>query len=131
VQDLTMQQLSAASSIPQCWSASPMLEELGDPDLVRQLVGMFLTDCPRRVEEIRAAIESGDNEEIRKAAHAFKGAIGNFTLEEPTTTAGEIEQHGQFGRLHEAAAALERMEPLVASLLSSMHAFLGDTPCGS
>jgi CheY-like chemotaxis protein len=44
-----------------------------DPDLVEQLLGMFIADTPRSIEQMTAGAVSGDWEVVRKAAHKLKG----------------------------------------------------------
>ena len=58
----------------------PALLELvrGDAALLRELIGMFLEDCPQQVGNIRAAVRQRDAAGLRSAAHLLRGAIGNF-----------------------------------------------------
>lgn len=107
------------------WTPTAMLEQLGgDEALAREIVELFLVDCPGQLAHIRAAVRDRDAEEIRKAAHALKGAVSNFTSERPTTTVAELEQYGRFAQLEEASAALRQLEPEIAALMASMSASL-------
>jgi two-component system sensor histidine kinase/response regulator len=107
------------------WSPAAVLEQLGGDDaLLREIVALFIADCPVRVEELRSSIDKRDGEAIRKAAHALKGAVANFTPEGPTTTAAIIEQKGRFALVDEAAATFERLQSELTALLKSMRRFL-------
>lgn len=57
------------------------LQELAgddDPDLVADLVGLFLGDSRERMDEIAAARSSSDAATIGRAAHALKSSSANI-----------------------------------------------------
>lgn len=45
-----------------------------DPALVRELVELFLSDGPPRLEAMRAAVEDGDGDALWQQAHALRGS---------------------------------------------------------
>jgi len=50
----------------------------GDMDLLRELAGVFCTDCPRMLAHVRIALDERDGKRLKEAAHALKGAVGVF-----------------------------------------------------
>jgi two-component system, sensor histidine kinase and response regulator len=48
---------------------------VGDHALLRDLVLAFLEEQPRRIDEIRRAIDTGDWELLHRAAHTIKGSM--------------------------------------------------------
>jgi HPt (histidine-containing phosphotransfer) domain-containing protein len=46
-------------------------EDIGDADLVRETVRMFLDELPERLATLRAAVAGGDADLMRGAAHAL------------------------------------------------------------
>jgi two-component system sensor histidine kinase/response regulator len=48
--------------------------DLGESDVLPQLVEIFVSHTPGRLDDLRSAIESGDTVETRKVAHALKGS---------------------------------------------------------
>jgi two-component system sensor histidine kinase/response regulator len=44
------------------------------PDIVGQLLDLFLQSTPPLLAELRTAIDGGDGEELRRAAHKLKGS---------------------------------------------------------
>ena len=114
------------------WSPNAMVERLGgDEGLARQLVTLFLSECPRMMTAVRRSVASGDAEEIRRAAHAFKGSVGNFTDTQPTTTAFELEQIGRAGRSADAPPVLARLEGEVDDFSAQLRQFEQETTCAS
>ena len=106
------------------WSPAATIEHFGgDESLVRELIGLFLTSCPRLLEALRARSRENDLTGLGRAAHALKGSLGNFTREAPATTALELERLCGLGRRDAAAAALQRLEVEVLQLVAEMKAF--------
>ena len=51
-----------------------------DPELLLDLIGMFLEDAPNKVRIITEGVESGDLEAVGAAAHSLKGSAGNLGM---------------------------------------------------
>jgi len=80
------------------------LQEPAEPDLVTELVTLFLRDTPERLRELSARpLEAGH---AARAAHSVKGSAGNlgaFALQE---LASQLEQAGRRGDSADALASL-------------------------
>jgi HPt (histidine-containing phosphotransfer) domain-containing protein len=101
-----------------------MVERLGgDEALARQLVTLFLAECPKMMDQVRDSVAQGSADVVRRAAHTFKGSVSNFTTNGPTLTAFELERIGSEERLSEAPAALARLEVEVTVLVEQLRAF--------
>ena len=62
------------------WSLDLVVSRLsGDEELARQMVTLFIAECPRMLAAIHDALAAGSPDAVRRAAHAFKGSVGNFT----------------------------------------------------
>jgi HPt (histidine-containing phosphotransfer) domain-containing protein len=48
-----------------------LADDLGDPVLVRDAVGLFLAELPGRLDALRQAAAGGDPDVVRSAAHAL------------------------------------------------------------
>ena len=82
----------------------------GDLSLLKEIVGLFLDDCPKQLSSIRDAIERGSAQDLERAAHAFKGSVGNFGASAAFEVALNLERigcDGDLGRADEAMRALE------------------------
>jgi HPt (histidine-containing phosphotransfer) domain-containing protein len=81
---------------------------------------------------VRDSVASGDAEAVRKAAHALKGSIANFTEGAAMQAAFLLEQIGREGRPQDAAAALAMLEREVEELVRYLRDFsAGAWPCAS
>ena len=114
------------------WSPHVLVERLGgDEPLARQLVGLFLSECPRMMREVRNGVAGADAEAVRLAAHAFKGSVSNFTDGPPMTTAFELEQIGRENRVADAPQALARLEGDVEAFVERLRQFEQEELCAS
>ena len=48
------------------------------PDIVDQLLDLFLSSTPPLLDELRAAVDTGDDDALRRAAHKLKGSCQNI-----------------------------------------------------
>lgn len=69
----------------------------GDEGLFREVIGLFLEDCPRLIGEIRAAIDTGDDMALARAAHTLKGTSGHLGATEVGAAATRLESSCRSG----------------------------------
>lgn len=114
------------------WSPDLMINRLGgDEELARQLVTLFIEECPRMMVQVRESVAQGTPDLVRRAAHAFKGSVSNFTAEGPTVTAFALENMGREARLDDASALLTQLEREVDVLMTQLRAFDATTTSGA
>jgi two-component system sensor histidine kinase/response regulator len=82
----------------------------GDADLLRELVGLFLEDGPRRLEEIRAALEARDAEALLRAAHQLKGSAASVCGKRTSSAALRLEELAEKADLVEAGRLYPTLE---------------------
>ena len=93
------------------------LSDDGDPELLLDLIEMFLEDAPARIASIESALQSTDFGGIERAAHSLKGSAGNLgavLLQADCETMQNAGRHEGLGRrravLPGTSAALRRGE---------------------
>jgi HPt (histidine-containing phosphotransfer) domain-containing protein len=50
----------------------------GEPDVLAEVLQMFLQEVPPRIERLRNAWTTGDIQGLHRAAHSLKGSAGNI-----------------------------------------------------
>ncbi|HZZ56811.1 MAG TPA: Hpt domain-containing protein [Opitutaceae bacterium] len=75
---------------------------------LREIIGIFLTDTPSRINEMQHALESKDAPAYSRAAHSIKGSAANLGAVSMKAAAEKAEQLGKSG-LDGAAEALAAM----------------------
>lgn len=84
------------------------LRELGgedDPALIGELIEIFLSDAPQRLEEIAKGLSRGDLQSVERAAHTLKSSSANIGAIGLSRICREMEE---FAR----ARQLEAIRPL-------------------
>lgn len=87
------------------------LKDLGgedEPELFRELVGMFLRDTPPRLEALRSALDTGNADELERTAHAMKSSCGNLGAMTLAELCYQLEMVGREGVLESAQSLVER-----------------------
>jgi len=62
-----------------------------DEDLLREVAALFVQECPRQLDDLGRALDRGDADATRRAAHTIKGAVGNFGARAAADLANRIE----------------------------------------
>jgi two-component system, sensor histidine kinase and response regulator len=92
----------------------------GDTSLMRELIDLFVSEYPRQLEDVRRAVRSRNMTDLKSAAHALKGTVGNFSAEPSMNAAASLEEMGRRGDLDEATEYCGRL----ATELSRLHTTL-------
>ncbi len=82
----------------------------GEPDILTELVDLFLEDAEPRLSTLREAIASGDAEGVERAAHTLKGSAGNMGARRMSMIAASLQDAGTSGDLSGAATLVEDLE---------------------
>ncbi|MBX9579346.1 MAG: Hpt domain-containing protein, partial [Gemmataceae bacterium] len=95
----------------------------GDEELLRELAGLCLDECPKLLADIRDAIARRDGPRLRLSAHALKGSVANFGAAAARAAAEALEEVGKAGAWADADAgwveldgAIGRLRPALAGL---------------
>ena len=94
----------------------------GDSELLREIAAIFLTDYPRSLGEVRAAIAAGDGKRLGASAHALKGSVANFGARAAVESASCLEQMGHAGDLRQSEDALHALEQALSALHVELEA---------
>ncbi len=95
----------------------------GDSELLREIAGIFLAQCPKHVEKIRAAISGGDAKILERGAHALKGAAANLLAEGVVGAASKLEEIGRSGSVAGAKELLGSLEEELGKLQHALGEF--------
>jgi HPt (histidine-containing phosphotransfer) domain-containing protein len=93
----------------------------GDAALRREIVRMFLEDCPLRVDAIGAALASGDMPALVSSAHTLKGSAAYLKASIVREHAAEIERCAREGRTSDATAEFDRLRVAIGELLPELQ----------
>jgi CheY-like chemotaxis protein len=125
----TVEQEAPEAQVERCATGASidraeLMERLdGDQDLLADVIAIFLDDCPRRLNAIKAAVDQGNAVRIEAAAHALKGAAGNLSAAGLFDAAQTLERIGAEGRLSAAEPAWRLLAMEAAHVMDALHRF--------
>ena len=69
----------------------------GEPDLVLEVIDLFLGESPSRVAALRDAVDRNDLAVIARVAHTLKGSAAHLGAKALTTLCGRLEDKARTG----------------------------------
>ncbi len=87
------------------------LDPDGEDGLLAELLHMYVDSASSCIERLRAAIASGDAEELRQAAHRLKGGSLNVGAQRVAGVAAHVEELARAGETDGLVAAVAHFEP--------------------
>lgn len=99
-----------------------LASEIGDRDVVRAVVGTFVSELTDRLAAIEGAVASGDTGRTVTAAHTLKGAsvtVGAVAMAGTAKTLELLARGGTLDGAHTLVADLRSQVPGVVAALSA------------
>ena len=94
----------------------------GDEELLKELGGLFLNDCPTLMKDVRDAASTQDSKALERTSHTLKGSIGNFCATSAYEAALKLEMMGRAGDMSNVVQALEALEYEIPRLQRALSA---------
>ncbi|HUS17755.1 MAG TPA: response regulator, partial [Chloroflexia bacterium] len=82
----------------------------GEPDIVQELIDLFVTGTPAILSTIREAVNTGDAAKLHRAAHTLKGSSSNLGARALAGLSGQLEKQGRSEVLDGAAERVRELE---------------------
>ena len=97
----------------------------GMPDLLSEMIDIYLTDTPLLFDALRRALAQGDAPVAHRAAHSLQSTSAHIGATVLSALSKEIEKFGRDGDLAQVAARLPLLESeyqAVQAALKAIHA---------
>jgi len=105
----TPEQIGPAVSAAAIEEIRQLGADLGS-DLLTEIVGLYLTECPDKIRQIHQAVAANDAVAAGNAGHSLKGSSGNFGAARLVSVSSKIERAGRSGDLQQVRALLSELE---------------------
>jgi CheY-like chemotaxis protein len=99
----------------------------GEQDLLRDVVNLFLDECPTLLDGVRGAVERADARGLEQAAHKLKGTVANFSARAAYDAALCLEVMGREGHLERARETLGQLDFALQELRPALLNLCGGT----
>ena len=96
----------------------------GEPDILAEILKLFLDDVPVRIERLRNAAAMGNIQEVHRSAHSLKGSAGNIGARDLYEVCRQIDERGKAGDLAGAAALVDALKVEFARVETEIHRLL-------
>jgi two-component system, sensor histidine kinase and response regulator len=97
----------------------------GDAELLRELVALVLEDTPPQLVALAGARERDDRAEIKRLAHAIKGAVSNVGARSMVAALQDLEAIARGGTTEECSEPIVRAENAWRHLELDLRAWMG------
>lgn len=94
-----------------------------DPELLRELVVIFLEECPRILADLRNGVAADDCQKVEMAAHKLKGSVASFGAAGAVRLAFEMEEAARakdVSRIREGLMGIELVTLQLSRALSTL-----------
>ena len=96
---------------------------MGDEELARDIIGLFLEDVPKQINLLKGYLERNDVMNAGRQAHSIKGASANVGGEALRKLAEELEMSGRDGKIDEIACRINEVEDHFKQLTEKIKDF--------
>jgi signal transduction histidine kinase/DNA-binding response OmpR family regulator len=98
----------------------------GDLPFLKDLIDLFIADCPEQMDTISVAIAEGDAGKLHVASHTLKGSAGNFFAQAAVDAAYRLEMRGGCGDMNGVQADFAELERAINDLHTALGALAED-----
>ena len=85
------------------------LTEPGEPDVLEEVLRIFLQEAPPRIERLRTSWAAGNIVEMQRAAHSLKGSAGNIGATALHNVCRQLDERGRSGEVADLAPLVDAM----------------------
>ncbi len=86
------------------------LQDVGDPDIIAEVGGLFIKHSPDKVNAIMQSVESGDAKGLHMAAHSLKSSSAYVGAMRLSALAKELELMGRSNSLEGAGELSQKLK---------------------
>jgi two-component system sensor histidine kinase/response regulator len=110
---------------PREWNPTNALARVeGDDTLLRELIGLFLDDYPKTIQDLQKAIIQIDARSLERHAHTLKGSASNFEALPVVTAGQQLESSGYLNDWTQVPHQMQELEAALARLRVALQTFL-------
>lgn len=93
----------------------------GEPDVLKEVLQLFLDDVPGRIERLRTACQTGNAVELHRAAHSLKGSAGNIGARDLLAVCRQLDELGKSGDVSGAQSLVASLDAEYSRVETEIH----------
>ena len=99
----------------------------GEPDVLAEVLKLFLQEVPPRIERLRNAWQGGNIQEVHRAAHSLKGSAGNIGARRLYEVSRQLDDISKSGDLAAAAPLVDALGVEFGKVEIAIRRLLGES----
>jgi HPt (histidine-containing phosphotransfer) domain-containing protein len=107
---------SSTSHVLQCARTA-----VGNEELFREVIDLFITEAPRQIEELRQAIDAGNLDAVERISHSIRGELACLGFTKVAERAGILEELGRGGEFDKIGDAFQRLRTELVTLTEEVR----------
>lgn len=96
----------------------------GEPDVLREVLQLFLDEAPRRMARLNAACEERNAVDLQRNAHSLKGSSGNIGARRMYDLCRQLDERGHAADFNGARHLLASLAEEYASVEAAIRQLL-------
>jgi two-component system sensor histidine kinase/response regulator len=100
----------------------------GDVNMLKQVVDLFLGECPKTLRNIQSAFDNQDAAGLTKAARHLKSMVGSLSARDAFAAASDLESFSREGDLTRADEIIPALEAKTERVRVALAALRGEGP---
>lgn len=97
----------------------------GEPDVLAEVLKLFLEETPPRIEKLRNAWTARNIQEVQRMAHSLKGSAGNIGANGLFEICKQLDQAGRSGTVVDAGGLIEALDDEFGKVEAEIHRITG------
>ncbi|HKC75731.1 MAG TPA: response regulator, partial [Chloroflexota bacterium] len=102
------------------------LQGAGRPDILAEVIAVYLRDTPPRLAALHDAVARTDAEALRRAAHSLKGSSSHIGAVQMARLCTDLEDQARIADLTGAPETLRRLDEAFESVRAHLRALAGE-----
>ncbi len=127
LQDLQGQLQNASSKTPPIDIDGIMTRVDGRMQILKKMVDIFFDELPDQLAALHRAIDRQSPEDLRRAAHALKGAVANFDAPAAYRATSALEQMGKSGHLSHAPTTCQELDRELSAVQNALQKLISSS----
>ena len=98
----------------------------GEPDVLAEVLNLFLAEVPPRITRLRNAVDAGSIQDVQRAAHSLKGSAGNIGARQLHEVCRQLDEISRSGDLTTAPPLVDALGLEFGKVEAEIHRILGE-----
>ena len=97
----------------------------GEPDVLVEILNLFLNEVPKKIGTLRSAVIASDAISVQRTAHSLKGSSGNIGARAMHDICRQLDDRAKSGELARLQSLVEELDAEYSKVETEIRKLLG------